>query len=39
MKTQKKNSKVETMLFPALLGAAIPMFALAVHLIALAISK
>jgi hypothetical protein len=35
----EKNSKPETMLFPALLGAAIPTFALIVHLIALAVSK
>ena len=35
----KNQSKVETMLFPALLGAAIPMIALAIHLIALATSK
>lgn len=34
----KKNSKAETMLFPALLGVAIPMLALVVHLIALATS-
>jgi hypothetical protein len=36
---KKNESKAETMLFPALLGAVIPMIALAVHLIALAVSK
>jgi hypothetical protein len=39
MGAKKNPSKAETMLFPALLGAAIPAFAVIVHLIALAISK